>query len=57
MIGLQPGVSCPPEPLSEMVLGSFFLEVIPGPLEFLFEVVGPDYRKVEFKQVRESRPG
>lgn len=50
---LQPRVSGPPEPLFEVGLGSFFLEVIPKPLEFLFEIVSPDDRKVEFKQMRE----
>ena len=50
---LQPGVSGPPKPLFEVGLGSFFLEVVPKPLEFLFEIVSPDDRKVEFQQMRE----
>ena len=50
---LQPGVGCPPEPLFEVGLGSFFLKVIPKPLEFLFQIISPDDRKVEFKQTRE----
>ena len=43
--GLQPRVSRPPEPLYEMGLSSFFLEVITKPLEFLLEVVSPDDRE------------
>ena len=52
--GLESRVSGPPEPLFEVGLGSFFLKVIPKPLEFLLEVVSPDDGKVEFKQIRES---
>ena len=51
--GLQPRVSCPPEPLFEMGFGSFFLEVIPKPLEFLLQVISPEDRKVEFQQMGE----
>ena len=49
---LEPRVSGPPEPLFEVGLGSFFLKVIPKPLEFFFQVVSPDDRKVKFKQMR-----
>jgi hypothetical protein len=51
---LQPRVSGPPKPLFEVGLGSFFLKVISKPLEFLFEVVSSDNRKIEFKQIGES---
>ncbi len=50
---LEPGVSCPPQPLFEMGLSSLFLKVIPKPLEFFFQVVSPDDREIEFEQVGE----
>jgi hypothetical protein len=52
--GFQLQGSDPPEPLFEMGLGSFFLKVIPKPLELILEVVNSDDGKVKFKHIRES---
>ncbi len=49
----QSAGSGPPEPLFQMGLGAGFLPVIPEPLEFFFEIIGPDDGEIEYQEMRE----
>ena len=51
--GVQPRVSCPPEPLVEVCLGSLLLNIIPKLLKCLFQIISPNEGKVELQQTRE----